>query len=77
MERGIIWDTLVQKAGSRGPVGMCKSCKKSQLEKDAEACIAAAKAIGDEDDEGVEKLEKALDSALDNPSLVHDWCCMS
>ena len=56
---------------------MCKSCKKSQLAKDAEARIAAAEAIGDEDDEGVEKLETALDSALDNPSLVHDWCCMS
>ena len=45
--------------------------------KDAEAHIAAAEAVGDEDEGSTEKLDLAINEALDDPSLIDDWCCMS
>jgi len=71
IEQGIIWKTLVLKAGHCSPVGTCQACKKSELAKDAEAQLVAAAITGDENEESA-----TVDVVLNDPGHVDDWCCM-
>ena len=52
------------------PVGTCDWCQKSQAAKDAEACVAAAEALGEE-------VDNILPNALEEPIPMSDWCCMT
>jgi hypothetical protein len=75
-ERGIIWDILCSKSRNGKPIGTCAECKKSQAAKDAEACLAAAEAVGQEGKEGTtETLQLALGDNLEQTQ--NEWCCMT
>jgi hypothetical protein len=43
-----VWDEFVDTHSGK-MVGKCKECTKSQAKKDAERCVAAAEAMGQED----------------------------
>src|SRR5260370_24523958 len=71
IEWGIIWKTLVLKAGHHSPVGTCQACKKLELAKDVEARLAAAAITRDKNEESA-----TVDVVLNDPGHVDDLCCM-
>ena len=71
-ERASVWDELSERCGGK-VVGKCKGCTKSQAKKDAEWCVAAAEAMGQED-----TLEEADLAQAEQPGTAERdvWCCM-
>jgi hypothetical protein len=71
-ERVSVWDELSSRRGGK-VVGKCKECMKSQTKKDAERCVAAAEAMGQE-----HTLEEADLMQAEEPDTPERdaWCCI-
>ena len=72
-EHELVWDKMAEINKGKVLPGKCGECKKSDAKKEAERCVAEAKAMGQEDTIADDDVTAAHDPV---PSPISNWCCM-